>query len=426
MRRVTLLFTTFPVATETFLQREVTALRALGVEVEPRSLWGGAAGWGGKPVVRLGLGGIARSFAAAALWAVRSPRGLARAVRLAVHVPFRGWVNFWETWLGLAAGLTWARELSEPVAGEIHAVWGSAPATAALVIKHLTGRPFSFAAHAYDLFENGGDGLLPEKVRAGTWMRSSTEVGCQALMGAGANPKHVHLVRRGLPELPPRRSLRARSGRLELFAVGRLVPKMGFDRLLDACAILRAEKVPFRLRLVGGGPLEGALRAQVRALGLTDAVTLLGARPFAEVAELFGEVDALVFSGVVSRSGDRAGLPNVIAEAMVFGVPVVATPIGAVEEAIADGQTGLIARDASGIAVAVRQLWADPARAIRLADHARTWAETHYDARRNMARLAALLFAAERTVSGLGDFPLASDEERAPNRRQDGPGPAAP
>jgi glycosyltransferase involved in cell wall biosynthesis len=108
--------------------------------------------------------------------------------------------------------------------------------------------------------------------------------------------------------------------------VGRLSPEKGVDLLVHAFYHLRARRPDARLRIIGDGPERPALEGLIKALDLCDAVELLGhvldAHPF--------YADARVLC-LPSRS---EGMPNVVLEAIVSGVPVVATAVGDVAELV--------------------------------------------------------------------------------------------
>src|SRR5690606_2191887 len=95
-------------------------------------------------------------------------------------------------------------------------------------------------------------------------------------------------------------------------------------------------------RIVGGGPLGGKLRALRSSLGLEDFVHFTGAQPYEKVVEFYRWADVFCFTGRIAACNDRDGLPNVIAEAMAYGVPVLAAPVSGTVEAIRDGETGFL------------------------------------------------------------------------------------
>ena len=171
--RVGLLFTRFPVASETFLQREVEALRLLDSRVRVLSLWPSDCPGGSHaraddvfgPVALVGL------FWWLPYWMIRRPQALSRLAGALLSMRAPNPTNVVETLLGLAYAICRARGLSRQV-DHFHAVWASAPATAAWAIGQLCDIPFSMAGHAYDLYEDGGDGLLEFKIPAARFVRS--------------------------------------------------------------------------------------------------------------------------------------------------------------------------------------------------------------------------------------------------------------
>jgi glycosyltransferase involved in cell wall biosynthesis len=130
-------------------------------------------------------------------------------------------------------------------------------------------------------------------------------------------------------------------------------------------------------------------------LGVADLVTFTGHVPQHEVWEHLDWADVLLHTGVVAASGDRDGLPNVIAEAMAAGVPVVTSPAAGTTEAVTDGVTGIVLavdRPEAWVA-ALRRLSTDDAYCERLRRPARGWVEENFDVRKNTERLLSRLAA---------------------------------
>jgi glycosyltransferase involved in cell wall biosynthesis len=326
-------------------------------------------------------------------WLWRRPRALRRFVEALVRGSFQSAENLAENLLGIGFAIVRARRLARRV-GHFHAVWASAPGAAAWALHELTDLPYSLSAHAYDLFENGGDALLSIKMARASFLRSSTRRGCRRWETLGADPRDVLLIRRGLPELPPFAEDRVPSEIPRLLAVGRMVEKMGFAYLLRILAALEMEGVSFRARLIGEGPLREKLQADARRLGLTGKVAFPGALSFAEVEKALAAADLFLFTGCVDRKGDRAGFPNAVGEAMAWGVPVAATPTGAVREGIRDRETGILLPpgNAPAAAVQVRDFLLDPALRGTCRQAARQWVEENFDARRNLRSLQEALY----------------------------------
>lgn len=389
--RVVYLFTTFPVASETFLQRELRAVRTHGVEVTAFSLWRGEGSFDGEPVYRFDKRRLAALVGWLPYWTLRRPRAVLRTV----GEIFRRWpsrLNLGENLLGLAFALCEARRFERECPHHVHAVWASMPAAAALLLHRLTGLAFSTGAHAYDIWEDGGDGLLGPKLRAAKWVHTSTQAARTRLLERGATPAKVHLIRRGFDEAPAMKPLRTPRRPLRLLSVGRLVEKKGYPEQLGIYRALRESGLAFEARIAGGGDLREALEARRDRLQLQDEVRFLGAVSFAQVQGLYAWADVLVFTGKVAASGDRDGLPNVLGEAFFHGVVVCASPVSGVPEAVQDGQTGRLLRldDTAGWVAALHGLASDDVLCERLRANARRWAEENFDARANAARLVAL------------------------------------
>ncbi len=164
-----------------------------------------------------------------------------------------------------------------------------------------------------------------------------------------------------------------RSGTAQIVSVGRFAYPKDFTTLLEALTLVRA---PCHAVLAGDGPALPAVAAAVRREGLSQWVELLGAR--ADVPDLLAGADVFVLS---SRS---EGFPISVLEAMAAGLPVVATDVGGVGEAVENGETGILvpAADSEALARALERLVVDAdlrrrlgaagrARALRLFDVSR-------------------------------------------------------
>jgi glycosyltransferase involved in cell wall biosynthesis len=385
------LFTTFPKPTETFLQREIIAMRAHGVNLRLYSLWGGGGTFRGLPVARFNKWRLLTLVWMIPFEAWRRPGVLKQVVHGLGSRRAPSWINFWENMLGAGFACLFAGALRRDRPALIHAAWGGAPATAAWLLWRLDGHRFSAAAHAYDLFEHGGDWWLNDKLQHAAFIHTSTEMGRRALIERGLEAGKIFCIRRGLDRLPVFKALRASRTPLHLVCVARLVEKKGLDHQLRIYAALRAAGVPFQARIVGEGPLQPELEKLAGRLGVAAQVTFTGHLPHHEVWTQLAWADVLLHTGVIAPSGDRDGLPNVIPEAMSVGVLVVTSPTAATTEAIAHGVTGLVAAvDAAEVWVgALRRLAGDDAFAEQLRLEARRWVEEHFNAHRNAERVLA-------------------------------------
>lgn len=389
---IALLFTTFPKTSETFLQRDVAALQAQGLDLRLYSLWGGGGEFRGLPVRRFNLWKLVPLFLLVIPWNFfRRPRIIRDLFAGVFSRRAPGWLNFWENMLGAGFAGCFYREFRRDPPALVHGAWAGAPATAGWLLWRILGIPYSCGAHAYDLYEHGGDWWLMEKVRFARFVQTSTALGRERLIERGAAPGKIHVIRRGLEQFPVCKPLRPGRASLRLVCVARLVAKKGFQHQVQIYEALRAAGVPFEARIVGGGPLQAQLAAELDRRGLAAQVTLLGQRPHAEVWRHLEWADVLLHTGVIAPSGDRDGLPNVIPEAMSAGVLVVTSPVSATVEAVHHEETGLVAPvgQPGAWVEALQRLATDEALAERLRLGARRWVEENYDARRNTAALVA-------------------------------------
>lgn len=383
----------YPLLTQSFLDREMRGVMANGVEVEVHPLWdwgnATAAAPGGPRIVRLAF--FATLFAALGE-ALRHPWLLLRGLRaLLRHRPTfaEGW--FMGIWGGLCALAKAAHFRTAPPCW-LHGAWATAPATTALGLSALLGRPFSFGAHAYDLHRHGGDPLLPLKLRRARFVHTTTQMNVEDLRRRFPEAQaEIVLARRGLATLPPPRTATeddwsART--LHLLSVARLVPKKGHAFQLELMRELQRRRIAARLLILGDGPSKRFLRAEVAEEGLD--IHLPGAASAEEVAQAYRAADIFLHTGIVDDEGDRDGLPNVVPEAIAAGALVISSPGGGAVEAIVEGVTGLVVdpRNAAALADAVVRLRDDAALRDRLRPAARAWVEENFIAADNAAILA--------------------------------------
>ncbi|MGP9537342.1 glycosyltransferase [Brachybacterium sp. AOP43-C2-M15] len=283
----------------------------------------------------------------------------------------------------------------------LHAHFASMATTVARLAGLVADLPYSFTAHAKDIFHRDvEDEDLARKLRDAD----------HAVTISGYNLAHLRerfgtrgtarleLVRNGL-ELE-RFPYRRRAGLPpvpRLLGVGRLVEKKGFDQLIDMVGALRAEGREVEADIVGDGPLREDLDARIRELGLTEHVRLLGPRTQEEVRLLLDEADLFVAPFVIGADGNADGLPTVLLEAMATGIPCVAAAVTAVGEVILEGRTGWLVPtgDTAALTGAVREAL-DPAtdRGART-DAARDLVVERHDSRVQARRLREL---AERSA----------------------------
>jgi glycosyltransferase involved in cell wall biosynthesis len=276
-----------------------------------------------------------------------------------------------------------ARELPADTGG-IYAHFLHTPSSVARYAAILRGLPWSFSAHAKDIWTSP-EWELREKLNPAThgaaFGATCTAFGAKHLRDLAADPKRIDLVYHGLdlsrfPDAPARR-LRAPSDTFEMMSVGRMVEKKGFDNLIDALALL-PKTLDWRWTHIGGGTLSDAMKTRAQDHGINDRIIWRGACDQPEVIAEMRKADLFVLPSRIAKDGDRDGLPNVLMEAASQKLPILSTPVSAIPEFIDSGVSGILSDDApAALAKAMQDFAADPELGPRLAEaaHRRLHAE---------------------------------------------------
>lgn len=394
--RLAVLFSRFPVWNQTFALGDILALERAGFQIEIFTLRG-ARGSIQQPETQAFQGCV--HHAPLGAWPLVRDNltawcrpGTWRLLVQLVSGTFIRPVELLKTLVLLPQAVYFAHLIKARGIQHIHAEWASYPATAAWVASELTGIPFSFSAHAYDIYMV--QSLLHEKIQRAQFVVTCAETNRQALLsvgGAEAGAK-IHLHRHGinLERFRPAAALLDKPRPVwRLLACGVLANYKGFAHLVSACALLRDQGYKFVCSIIGEGPEHRRLARQIRQAGLAAQVRLLPPMPQLQLAEQYHRADVFVQPSVVTRQGNRDVIPNVLVEAMASGVPVVSTRLSGIQELIQDGHNGLLVPpgDAHALATAIAALMQDTQKRARLVETAlRTVAEA-YDRGQNAERL---------------------------------------
>jgi colanic acid/amylovoran biosynthesis glycosyltransferase len=283
-----------------------------------------------------------------------------------------------------------ARLMEAEGIAHVHCHFSNHPAAAGFVVNRLTGIPYSFTAHGFDLHVDRH--MLREKVAEAAFVVAVSEYNRKLILEECGEPASARLavIHCGVDTRffrPPESA--APGPPFSVLCVGTLHEVKGQAYLVEACRLLAESGVDVTCTLVGDGPDREALLRQITTTGLEGRVALVGRRTRAEVAELLGRAHVLVSPSVPTAEGKREGIPVVLMEAMASGVPVVASGISGIPELVEDGRTGLLVppRDPSALAVALRRLHDDPALRESLAHAGRTLVEREFDVRKNAGEL---------------------------------------
>ncbi len=273
----------------------------------------------------------------------------------------------------------------------LHVHFAHIPTDLAMYAARLSGIPFSFTAHANDLFERGW--LLKEKVERARFAVTISAFNHRFLQQRGAPGEKIHVVHCGVPSAqfttrPPRKM----GNPVCIGALGRMVEKKGFDDLISACRILMSDGFSFHLDLVGDGPLQGCLQEKVRQLCLEEQVYFRGALPHEAVPAWMRKLDLFVLPCKADANGDMDGIPVVLMEAMLSGVPVVSTNISGIPELVENEETGGLAEanNPEDLAGVIRRICNDTNLQAYVCSQAADRVRSQFDLIKNANRLLSL------------------------------------
>ncbi|WP_204112449.1 glycosyltransferase family 4 protein [Shimia biformata] len=236
-----------------------------------------------------------------------------------------------------------------PETSAFYAHFMHTPASVARYASIITGLPWAASAHAKDIWtspEWEKREKLQESTHGATFLATCTGFGAEHLKGLADDPERVSLVYHGLDlaRFPAPPEGRPPSTRFRMVSVGRLVEKKGFDRLIEALALLPTQ-LDWHWVHIGGGGDGALLKMQANRLGIDDWIEWRGACDQPEVIAAMREADLFVLPSRIAADGDRDGLPNVLMEAASQKLPILSTPVSAIPEFITSGKDGLLSDD---------------------------------------------------------------------------------
>lgn len=256
-----------------------------------------------------------------------------------------------------------ARQLKKMNVTHVHAHFVWLNGIAAQVASDLLGIPYTLHAHAWDIFRRNKE-CVRRQLELATCTVTISDYHRRYLLALcnHANRPDIRIVHYGIDpgEFTPS-TAEKNTSIFKIISVGRLVEKKGFKYLIEACSFLNKKGYKFRCSIVGDGQYDG-LQSQINDQGLSDCVSLLGAKNITEILELYQSSDIFALPCVIANSGDRDGMPNALLEAMAMQLPVITTPVTGNSELIKDGINGLIVPegDSHALSAAMEKLLIDP------------------------------------------------------------------
>jgi glycosyltransferase involved in cell wall biosynthesis len=392
---ITYIIGRYPGLTTTFIDREVLALREMGVQLQILSIrqpWPKlsaeqeALREGVIYLLPIKLLALVESHLQ---FALRRPGRYFGALRYLLTRPHPSLKSRAMTLLHFGEGVYAAYLLRRAPGEHLHAHFIDRAATVALVIGRLLNMPYSVTAHANDIYVSPI--LLREKLTGAKFVSTCTAYNRSYLsrFGEGLFNHKLLCIYHGLEQAHYVNEQPARPGRTVILSVGQLKEKKGLSYLVEACRILRDRAIQFECRIVGEGPMRPILQDQIQRLDLEGFIRLVGALPHEEVIAQYREATIFALPSILGKDGDRDGIPNVILEALAMGLPVVSTRHSGIPEVIEEGVSGMLVppENAEALASALERLICDPEMQLAFGKAGRRIVADRFNPQKNARRL---------------------------------------
>lgn len=389
----------YPRATDTFIQREVAALRALGIDVQTFSIRRTDASHHVGPEQRNEAAktfhvleaskSITRLIKSHVGWIKRKPKNYLSALRLAWSTAPNGMKNgLFQLFYFLEAGVL-ADEMRLRGVRHLHNHIAKSSCTVAMLASRISGIPYSFTLHGPDIFFEPYHWRLDTKIATASFVACISDF-CRSQAMVFSEPSHwakLHIVHCGVD--PSRYTKADKPQSRNLLFVGRLAGVKGVPVLFDALALVAKRYPDTHLTLIGDGPEREKLELLATKLGIKQSVTFAGYQSQSEVATHLAQTDVFVLPSFAE------GVPVVLMEAMAAQVPVVTTRIAGIPELVRDGESGYLVApgDTEELRDGINKLLDDPNLREKMGVLGRTRVVEHYASDVEAARLAQLFTA---------------------------------
>jgi len=303
----------------------------------------------------------------------------------------------------LQAGyLTNSQLLTDKTIVHLHGHFAHSPTSVTLFASLLSGIPFSFTAHAKDIYTSSKD-KLKRKIERAKFVTTCTSHNAEYLKNIADNTStpifciyhgidiglFQHQRHKGQP-FPP----------YQLLTIARLTEKKGLPTLYKALKILHDKGILFNHTLIGDGDDRAKILNIISSLELSRNCKWIGTQPHEEVLKHFKKSDLFVLACEIAQSGDRDGIPNVLVESLAMGVPALSTEISAIPEILLNEKTGITVppSDPKALAKAIIRLLTDEDLRQKLITNGRKYVETEFDNSKWVINLGELFWKENRLL----------------------------
>jgi len=275
----------------------------------------------------------------------------------------------------------------------IHAHWGSTTATMACVISKLSGIPWSFTLHRWDIRENN---MLKEKAESAKFVRCISDNGkCELLKIVGVRFQNkIRIIHTGVKI--PTEIIKSKKDKkiIKIIMPANFIEVKGHRYLIEACSMLVLQNIDnFRCIFYGKGPGKKKLKEIIMKKKLNNYIKVLNFLPHNELIEMYknSEVDMVVLPSISNLKGEHEGIPVALMEAMSYSIPVISTNTGGIPELISKN-IGIMVneKDPIQLADAIKKLLKDEKLRMKIGKDGYKKVYKEYNIKKNTMRLFSL------------------------------------
>lgn len=367
-KKIAYILSQYPSLSQTFVSREIDAIRNLGVEIDIFSLKRVKSH---EPLVFYANfiliihANILCLFKNPFLYTFLILRILAGFVSHNFKSGIKNLYIFFES-------VYFSKLISTHGIEHIHAHFLWAAGTSAWIISQMLKIPFSITVHAFDIFDkNRIDNLFRHKLQRASFIVAISDYNKKLLIEkynteeAKIHVIHCGIEKRILSEIDKRKF---ENEVPFIVSVGRLTQKKGFKYLIESLKLLNEKGLKFRAEIIGDGEDRELLKILIKDFKLNDKVALRGEMSNKEVVSTMKRADLFVLPSIITESGDMDGIPVVLMEAMALGIPAISTDISGIPELIENEINGLLVpeKDILALTGAMESLLIDKQRRFKI------------------------------------------------------------
>jgi len=276
----------------------------------------------------------------------------------------------------------------------IHAHWGSTTATMAYISSELSGIPWSFTLHRWDIKENN---MLKEKVKSAKFVRCISENGKNELLKIiGTDFKNkIKVIHMGVKmPINVKKVNNDEKKYSKIITPANLLEVKGHRYLIEACSILVEEGIKnFECIFYGEGLVRNELKGLIKKKLLNNYIKMPGMIPNEKLIDIYKnkKADIVILPSIITKNDEHEGIPVSLMEAMAYSIPVISTNTGGIPELLSGGAGIMVEeKNPKQLAIAIKNIMTDKSLRKKIKDQGYRKANKEYSVKKNVIKLIEL------------------------------------